>query len=174
MDVLLEQRLPSHSPPSTARFCSSNSSTMRCPTPRLPYMRVVRLSLHPRLLPVRQHRRLESPVLVHEASRLWGSTTTQTDKGPRYRPPRFASPTQKRRRPDCIFSELNTPARCTPFTLRHDLTVATQKLGPSGSLLLSRRLCIPASCRFIRRTELAMLRSSSLLRAVLVGLRNLQ
>ena len=60
-------------------------------------------------------------------------------------------PMQKRRRPDCIFSELNTQPTCTPvYASPHTSRCATQNSGPSGSLLLSRRtLSFPASCRFI-------------------------
>ena len=49
-------------------------------------------------------------------------------------------PYQKRRRPDCIFSELNTQPTCTPvYASPHTSRCATQNSGPSGSLLLSRR-----------------------------------
>jgi hypothetical protein len=60
-------------------------------------------------------------------------------------------PMQKRRRPDCIFSELNTQPTCTPvYASPNTSRCATQNSGPSGSLLLSRRtLAFPASCRFI-------------------------
>src|SRR5258708_2067404 len=70
----------------------------------------------------------------------------------RYRPQPFClPPTQKRRRPDCIFSELNTQPACTPvYASPRTSRYATQNSGPSGSLLLSRRtLAFPASCRFI-------------------------
>jgi hypothetical protein len=58
---------------------------------------------------------------------------------------------QKRQRPDCQFSELNTQPTCTPvYASPHTSRCATQNSGPSGSLLLSRRtLAFPASCRFI-------------------------
>jgi hypothetical protein len=58
---------------------------------------------------------------------------------------------QKRQRPDCIFSELNTQPTCTPvYASLNTSRCATQNSGPSGSLLLSRRtLAFPASCRFI-------------------------
>ena len=58
---------------------------------------------------------------------------------------------QKRQRPDCIFSELNTQPACTPVYASHCTSrCSTQNSGPSGSLLLSRRtLAFPASCRFI-------------------------
>src|SRR6266478_6360336 len=68
----------------------------------------------------------------------------------RYRPPPFClPPTQKRQRPDCIFSELNTQPACTPvYASPYTSRCATQNSGPSGSLLLSRRtLSFPASCR---------------------------
>jgi hypothetical protein len=60
-------------------------------------------------------------------------------------------PMQKRQRPDCIFSELNTQPTCTPvYASPNTSRCATQNSGPSGSLLLSRRtLSFPASCRFI-------------------------
>ena len=60
-------------------------------------------------------------------------------------------PMQKRQRPDCIFSELNTQPTCTPvYASLPTSRCATQNSGPSGSLLLSRRtLAVPASCRFI-------------------------
>src|SRR5215470_15863255 len=61
------------------------------------------------------------------------------------------SPLQERRRPDCIFSELNTqptysPVYASPCTSR----CPTQNSGPSGSLLLSReKFSFSASHRFI-------------------------
>src|ERR1700738_922370 len=60
-------------------------------------------------------------------------------------------PMQKRQRPDCIFSELNTQPTCTPvYASPNTSRCATQNSGPNGSLLLSRRtLSFPASCRFI-------------------------
>ena len=60
-------------------------------------------------------------------------------------------PMQKRQRPDCIFSKLNTQPTCTPvYASPNTSRCATQNSGPSGSLLLSRRtLAFPASCRFI-------------------------
>jgi hypothetical protein len=70
----------------------------------------------------------------------------------RYRSrPYCLPPMQKRRRPDCIFSELNTQPTCTPvYASPYTSRCATQNSGPSGSLLLSRRtLSFPASCRFI-------------------------
>src|ERR1039458_6220963 len=59
-------------------------------------------------------------------------------------------PMQKRQRPDCQFSELNTQPTCTPvYASPYTSRCATQNSGPSGSLLLSRRtLSFPASCRF--------------------------
>ena len=58
---------------------------------------------------------------------------------------------QKRQRPDCIFSKLNTQPTCTPvYASPQTSRWATQNSGPSGSLFLSRRtLSFPASCRFI-------------------------
>jgi hypothetical protein len=70
----------------------------------------------------------------------------------RYRPRPFClPPSLKFRRPDCIFSELNTQPTCTPvYASPYTSRCATQTSGPSGSLLLSRRsLLFPASCRFI-------------------------
>src|ERR1700678_2426516 len=70
----------------------------------------------------------------------------------RYRSrPYCLTPTQKRQRPDCIFSELNTQPTCTPvYASPYTSRCTTQNSGPSGSLLLSRRtLPFPASCRFI-------------------------
>src|ERR1700677_5086482 len=60
-------------------------------------------------------------------------------------------PMQKRQRPDCIFSKLNTQPTCTPvYASLPTSRCATQNSGPSGSLLLSRRtLSFLASCRFI-------------------------
>ena len=60
-------------------------------------------------------------------------------------------PMQKRQRPDCIFSKLNTQPACTPvYASPCTSRYPTQNSGPSGSLLLSRRtLPFPASCRFI-------------------------
>src|SRR5258708_16992046 len=65
--------------------------------------------------------------------------------------PCWLPPMQKRQRPDCIFSELNTQPTGTPVYASSDTSRwATQNSGPSGSLLLSRRtLSFPASCRFI-------------------------
>src|SRR6202453_194410 len=74
------------------------------------------------------------------------------DSDSRYRSrPCCLPPMQKRQRPDCIFSELNTQPTCTPvYASPHTSRCATQNSGPSGSLLLSRRtLAFPASCRFI-------------------------
>jgi len=70
----------------------------------------------------------------------------------RYRSrPYCLPPMQKRQRPDCIFSELNTQPTCTPvYASLNTSRCATQNSGPSGLLLLSRRtLAFPASCRFI-------------------------
>src|ERR1700691_1170224 len=70
----------------------------------------------------------------------------------RYRPSSCCLPPEiKRRRPDCLFSELNTQPTCTPVYASPCTSRCTaQNSGPSGSLLLSRRnLSFPASCRFI-------------------------
>jgi len=77
---------------------------------------------------------------------------TGPDRNSRYRSrPCCLPPMQKRQRPDCIFSELNTQPTCTPvYASLNTSRWATQNSGPSGSLLLSRRtLSFPASCRFI-------------------------
>src|SRR5271168_3511024 len=74
------------------------------------------------------------------------------DRNLRYRSrPCCLPPMQKRQRPDCIFSKLNTQPTCTPvYASLNTSRYATQNSGPSGSLLLSRRtLAFPASCRFI-------------------------
>src|SRR5207245_11399109 len=61
----------------------------------------------------------------------------------------------ERRRPDCIFSELNTqptypPVYASPCTSR----CPAQNSGPSGSLLLPRKtLAFSTSCRFIPAHE---------------------
>src|ERR1700730_5177054 len=68
-----------------------------------------------------------------------------------------------RRRPGCIFSQLNSPPRlypCLRFTV--SLAVAAQDSGPSGSLLLSRKnFPFSASCRLsgkaMARTGLRMM-----------------
>src|ERR1700747_3115746 len=147
---------PPHSPPSTARFCSNDSSVIRrCPTPRGRSCGPCGLSLHPpSCRQLGSSRRLRGlPVLVHEASRrVWGLRLRRTDKGLAISSPSFClPPTQKRRRPDCIFSELNTQPACTPvYASPCASRRTTQNSGPSGSLLLSRRtLSFPASCRFI-------------------------
>ena len=70
----------------------------------------------------------------------------------RYRPCSCGlPPVRKRRRPDCLFSELNTQPTCTPvYASPCTSRYTAQNSGPSGSLLLSRRtLSFPASCRFI-------------------------
>ena len=74
------------------------------------------------------------------------------DRNSRYRSrPCCLPPMQKRQRPDCQFSKLNTQPTCTPvYASPNTSRCATQNSGPSGSLLLSRRtLSFPASCRFI-------------------------
>jgi hypothetical protein len=79
----------------------------------------------------------------------------------RYRPRSCClAPSQKRRRPDRIFSELNTQPACTPVYASPCISqYTTQNSGPSGSLLLSRRtLAFPASCRLSRRTDSAIWR----------------
>ena len=70
----------------------------------------------------------------------------------RYRPCSCCLPPEiKRRRPVCLFSELNTQPTCTPvYASPCTSRYTAQNSGPSGSLLLSRRnLSFPASCRFI-------------------------
>src|SRR5499427_1862398 len=93
------------------------------------------------------------PVLVHEVSRrAVGSSTTPGQTGTRAIAPVYVAfrALQGRRRPDCIFSELNThpaysPVYASPCTSR----CSTQNSGPSGSLLLSRKkFSFSASCRF--------------------------
>jgi hypothetical protein len=146
---------PPHSPPSTARFCSNDSSVLcRCPTPRLRACGSYGLSLHPPSC-------CWLAAGVSEVSRfscmkLPGVSGVYDYAGPsrnlRYRSrPCCLPPMQKRQRPDCIFSELNTQPTCTPvYASPNTSRCATQNSGPSGSLLLSRRtLSFPASCRFI-------------------------
>src|SRR4030088_1555015 len=117
-------------------------------------MRALRPKPSPAVLLLVGSRRLRGlPVLVHEASRrVWGLRLRRTDQGLAISPPPCClPPSQKRRRPDCIFSELNTQPACTPvYASPRTSRYATQNSGPSGSLLLSRRtLSFPASCRFI-------------------------
>ena len=93
------------------------------------------------------------PVLVHEVSRrAMGSSTTPDRTGTRAIAPVHVAfrALQRRRRPDCIFSELNahpaySPVYASPCTSR----CPTQNSGSSGSLLLSReKFSFSASCRF--------------------------
>src|SRR5258707_5850157 len=118
------------------------------------FMRALRPKPSPAVLLLVGSRRLRGlPVLVHEASRrVWGLRLRRTDKGLAISSPPFClPPSQKRRRPDCIFSELNTQPACTPvYASPHTSRCTTQNSGPTGSLLLSRRtLAFPASCRII-------------------------
>src|SRR5664280_1920614 len=67
-------------------------------------------------------------------------------------PPHVAFRTSRlRRRPDCIFSKLNTQPTYTPvYASLCTSRYPTQNSGPSGSLLLSRKnFPFSASCRFI-------------------------
>src|SRR5882757_1332483 len=117
-------------------------------------MRALRPKPSPAVLLLVGSRRLRGlPVLVHEASRrVWVYDYAGPSRNLRYRSrPYCLPPMQKRQRPDCIFSELNTQPTCTPVYASSDTSRwATQNSGPSGSLLLSRRtLSFPASCRFI-------------------------
>jgi hypothetical protein len=91
---------------------------------------------------------------VHEVSRrVLGSSTTPDLAGTRaIAPARVAfCALQGRRRPDCIFSELNTHPTLYPYLrFTESLTVSAQDSGPSGSLPLSREaLSSSTSCRFI-------------------------
>src|SRR5271156_4966747 len=79
------------------------------------------------------------------------------DRDSRYRPcPYCLPPVIKRRRPDYLFSELNTQPTCTPvYASPCTSRYTAQNSGPSGSLLLSRRtLSFPASCRLLRKQQL--------------------
>src|SRR5271165_6939630 len=84
---------------------------------------------------------------------LWGLRLRRTEPGTSHSAPVHVAfrTLQLRRRPDCIFSELNTqptypPVYASPCTSRYP----TQNSGPSGSLLLSRKnFAFSASCRFI-------------------------
>ena len=125
----------------------------KCPTPRRRSCGPCGLSLHPPSCCL--------PAGVSEVSRfsnmkLPGVSGVYDYAGPsgnsRYRSlPCCLPPMQKRQRPDCIFSELNTQPTCTPvYASPHTSRCTTQNSGPSGSLLLSHRtLSFPASCRFI-------------------------
>ena len=147
--------LPSSLSAIDCRFCSNDSSVLcRCPTPRGRSCGPCGLSLHPPSY-------CWLAAGVSEVSRfscmkLPGVSGVYDYAGPsrnsRYRSrPCCLPPMQKRQRPDCIFSELNTQPTCTPvYASPHTSRCATQNSGPSGSLLLSRRtLSVPASCRFI-------------------------
>src|SRR5260370_2125382 len=119
------------------------------------FMRAVRPKPSPAVLLLVGSRRLRGlPVLVHEASRrVWGLRLRRTEQRLLAISPRSCClpPTQKRQRPDCIFSKLDTQPTCTPvYASPTTSRCATQNSGPSASLLLSRRtLSFPASCRFI-------------------------
>jgi hypothetical protein len=146
---------PPHSPPSTARFCSNDSSVLcRCPTPQRRTCGSYGLSLHP-------PSGWFYPAGASEVSRFSCMKLPDVSGVYDYAGPsrdshcRLCScclpPSQKRRRPDCIFSKLNTQPACTPvYASPYTSRCPTQNSGPSGSLLLSRRtLAFPASCRFI-------------------------
>src|SRR6266516_5334075 len=69
----------------------------------------------------------------------------------RYRPHSCClPPLQERRRPDCIFSELNTHPTYSPvYASSCTSRCPTQNSGPSGSLVFSREnFAFSASCRF--------------------------
>jgi hypothetical protein len=94
------------------------------------------------------------------------------DRNSRYRPrPCCLPPMQKRQRPDCIFSKLNTQPTCTPvYASPHTSRCATQNSGPSGSLLLSRRtVSVPASCRFIPAHCIGDLATTEIRRAAIAS-----
>src|ERR1700730_5032164 len=117
------------------------------------FMRALRPKPSPAVLLLVGSRRLRGlPVLVHEASRrVWGLRLRRTEQRLAISPRSCClPPTQKRQRPDCIFSKLDTQPTCTPvYASPNTSRCATQNSGPSGSLLLSRRtLSFPASCRF--------------------------
>src|SRR5271163_3594183 len=117
-------------------------------------MRALRPKPSPAVLLLVGSRRLRGlPALVHDASRrVWGLRLRRTEQELAISPrPCCLPPMQKRQRPDCIFSKLNTQPTCTPvYASPHTSRCATQNSRPSGSLLLSRRtLAFPASCRFI-------------------------
>ena len=101
------------------------------------------------------HRYLRGlPVLAHEVyRRALGSSTTQDCPGTRAIVPVHVAfrTRQWRRHPDCIFSELNNPARLSPvYASPYSSRSTAQNSGPSGSLVLSRKaLSSSASCRFI-------------------------
>ena len=111
-------------------------------------MRVVRPEPSPAVLPL-------SPAGVSEVSRFSCMKLPDVsgvfdyaglNGDSRYRPrPCCLPPSQKRRRPDCIFSKLNTQPACTPvYASPCTSRCLTQNSGPSGSLLLSREdSCIP-------------------------------
>jgi hypothetical protein len=146
---------PPHSPPSTARFCSNDSSVLcPCPTPRIRACGSYGLSLHPPSCC--REAAGASEVSRFSCMKLPDVSGVYDYAGPS-RNLRCRSrscclpPMQKRQRPDCIFSELNTQPACTPvYASPCTSRYPTQNSGPSGSLLLSRRtLAFPASCRFI-------------------------
>ena len=70
----------------------------------------------------------------------------------RYRLGSYGLPlVRQRRRPDCLFSKLNTQPTYSPvYASLHTSRRTTQNSGPSGSLLLPRKeFSSSASCRFI-------------------------
>jgi hypothetical protein len=118
------------------------------------FMRILRPKPSPAVLLMVGSRRLRGlPVLVMKLPGVSGVYDyAGPDRNSRYRSrPCCLPPMQKRQRPDCIFSELNTQPTCTPvYASPHTSRCATPNSRPSGSLLLSRRtLAFPASCRFI-------------------------
>ncbi len=84
---------------------------------------------------------------------LWGLRLRRTAPGTRNSAPVHVAfrTLQLRRRPDCIFSELNTQPTYSPvYASLCTSRYPTQNSGPSGSRLLSRRdSSSPASYRFI-------------------------
>src|SRR6202789_4313721 len=118
------------------------------------FMRILRPKPSPAVLP-------QLPAGASEVSRfscmkLPGVSGVYDYAGPsrnsRYRSrPCCLPPMQKRQRPDCQFSKLNTQPTCTPvYASPNTSRCATQNSAPSGSLLLSSTtLSLPTSCRFI-------------------------
>src|SRR5258708_14019982 len=118
------------------------------------FMRAWRPKPSPAVLLLVGSRRLRGlPVLVHEASRrVWVYDYAGPGRNSRYRSrPYCLPPMQKRQRPNCLFSELNTQPTCTPvYPSPNTSRCATPNSPPRGSLLLSRRtLSFPPSSRFI-------------------------
>ena len=82
-----------------------------------------------------------------------GSLTTQDCPGTRAGAPEaYGLPlVERRRRPDCMFSKLNTQPTSSPvYASQRTSRYTAQNSGPSGSLLLAReKFSSSASCRFI-------------------------